>query len=378
MRSPAVTHRMTHTAVSAAADSAAVQQMWQMWQMWQPATLSTLSWVWSDSTGVRREFKKLMCSGQRRSNFLNRRMWQLVSLAVSTVRAHSLFFGPSTDWYLTFFKKRRCISCSDVDSEFTLLASLYEKVPNISFYSMNCGDRPHFCHSHHVFGVPVLLLYNRKGSIVQTLSGMSRVENMVLFIERHTSLSPSSNFTPLAERSVAEMWQTVRAGRCVAVPLFPGLPLPHARVHQIFQQFAGDSNLVPFCVNATEAKILSHMFSTTTGPSILVMTPLTHGTVYLNQSVETIGRKVRRICLRPWKSSWRHNIWKGKRLLLNAMNISEWFFFVTERFIHVSASTKQADCLYVWISATNLGDNAWNRELEVGRQSDSANQMSIS
>jgi hypothetical protein len=187
--------------------------------------------------------------------------------------------------------------CKALSFEFAQLAALYDNIPNISFYSIDCSSHSVNCQFHQIYGVPDFVLCNRHSGSCTKTTGSQTVENMVSFLENRTCLHPSSNFTRIPQASFDAMLTAASDGRCVAVPVTSGPFFSEFR--EVFRYFQSDPQFLPLAVNLSDSWTVSIFLSSLFllhSPMLIMMSAVQVQYVYLNQSLNQVTERVKSIC----------------------------------------------------------------------------------
>jgi hypothetical protein len=206
----------------------------------------------------------------------------LLSLSAGVVHDAPPFLWPATPWHLTHFRKPNCSFCDEIEPEFLRVSTVYSSTADISFYQIDCRSYARFCHSHSAFGVPSIVLCDKKCGVRERFAGKRSAEHIIAFVASHTSLPPSDGFSRLRDATLEEVFRAVAALMCVAVPVFFG-PIP-TEVRQAFDGFAGDPEFAAFALNDRHLFWLVPQFAQGLRPAVLFLTLFHTAAFYLNET----------------------------------------------------------------------------------------------
>jgi hypothetical protein len=215
----------------------------------------------------------------------------LLFLSVGLVHFVPPLLWPATPWHLTHFLKPNCSFCKEIEPEFLRVSKVYSSITNISFYQIDCGWYPRFCRSHSTFGVPSIVLCDKKCRVLERFAGRRSSEHIIAFVESHTSLPPPVGFLPVRDATLDQVYRAIASLKCVGVPaFFRSVPI---EVREALDTFVGDPEFAAFALNDRDLFRLALQFALGPLPAVLFLTLFDTSAFSLAEATHGLADKVR-------------------------------------------------------------------------------------
>lgn len=254
-------------------------------------------------------------------------------------------FESKNEWEIILFKKTNCTLCYFVELEFKRTDLIFNgqiskkrpgkgqnKKNNLSFYIIDCNRRQRMCSSYDCFGVPTIILSNKKNKQIYRYNDEKSAlcERLTKFIINKTNIQPRNKyyldiFNDITKEQNEEIFENkidemishyieldvvnfsyvhqyddllrvkhiVSTGRCVALalPIHGMIPI-HTRL--IFDNFFKEHNFFPIVIQNRNSYRLEENLRIEV--DIILFTSRGSFPVYVNNSIPNIIDFINYVC----------------------------------------------------------------------------------